>query len=235
MIKLVLILVSVPLLAIAQEGKNFIDQNYIEVVGKAEIDVVPDLIYLRITINERDSKNKVSLAELERAMISSLKALGVDVNKELRVEDVAGSYRSYFLAKGEVKLSKSYQLVIKDPKNVGKVFEELAKTGVSNVVIEKIDNTNMAKIRQEVKVAAIRAAKEKAEALVGAIGQSIGRSIFIQELEPYFGPGGRSYKVAANTTWDLNPESIDQMAGDQDLSFEKIKLAYSILVRFELK
>ena len=39
----------------AQE-KNYIDQPYIEVTGKAEMEVVPDEIYLRIVINEKDNK-----------------------------------------------------------------------------------------------------------------------------------------------------------------------------------
>ena len=32
--------------------KNFIDQNYIEVTGKSEMLVVPDLIYLHIMLKE---------------------------------------------------------------------------------------------------------------------------------------------------------------------------------------
>ncbi|MDA3891149.1 MAG: hypothetical protein PF517_05735 [Salinivirgaceae bacterium] len=46
----------------AQTGtKNFIDQNYIEVTGKAELNVVPDEIFLKILISEKDTKNKISV------------------------------------------------------------------------------------------------------------------------------------------------------------------------------
>lgn len=38
----------------AQTGeKNFIDQNYIEVTGTAEMEIVPDEIYLKIVLSER--------------------------------------------------------------------------------------------------------------------------------------------------------------------------------------
>ena len=45
----------------AQTGeKNFIDQNYIEVTGTAEMEIVPDEIYLKIVLSEKD-KGKKSL------------------------------------------------------------------------------------------------------------------------------------------------------------------------------
>lgn len=40
-------------------GKNFIDQNYVEVTGTAELEIVPDEIYLRIVISEKDKGKKV--------------------------------------------------------------------------------------------------------------------------------------------------------------------------------
>ena len=44
-------------IAFAQNGeKNFIDQNYIEVTGKAELEIAPDRIYIQIRLNEKDLK-----------------------------------------------------------------------------------------------------------------------------------------------------------------------------------
>ena len=60
---------------------------------------------------------------------------------------------------------------------------ELENIGISNVTIDRLDNSNIRKFRKEVKIDAIKAAKEKAESLATAIGQSTGRAIYIQELE----------------------------------------------------
>ena len=49
--------------ASAQE-KNFLDKPYIEVTGKADMEVTPDEIYVRIVINEKDNKGKVSVEHL---------------------------------------------------------------------------------------------------------------------------------------------------------------------------
>jgi len=55
----------------AQNGsKNFIDLNYIEVSGKAEMEITPDKIYLQIQLSEKDDKNKLSITERERMRCS---------------------------------------------------------------------------------------------------------------------------------------------------------------------
>ena len=60
--KIVCIVLSLLLgsfVAMAQSGeKNFIDQNYIEVSGTAEMEIVPDQIYLKIVISEKDKRQE---------------------------------------------------------------------------------------------------------------------------------------------------------------------------------
>ena len=59
--------------AFSQNGENnFIDQNYIEVTGRAEMEIVPDLIYLNIVLSDKDNKNKQSPEEIDRSMTGKL-------------------------------------------------------------------------------------------------------------------------------------------------------------------
>ena len=69
---------------VSAQEKNFIDTPYIEVTGKAEMEVVPDEIYVGITINEKDNKGKVSVDQQEQEMFKQLKEIGIDVEKEGR-------------------------------------------------------------------------------------------------------------------------------------------------------
>ena len=73
MIAAAALLLSAPLFA---QEKNFIDQPYLEVNGRAEMEVAPDEIYVRITINEQDSKGKVTVLQQEKDMVRRLKDLG---------------------------------------------------------------------------------------------------------------------------------------------------------------
>ena len=82
----------------AQSGeKNFIDKPYIEVTGKAEMEVTPDRIYMSITINEKDSKGKIVLAQSEKDMMTKLKALGIDTKKDLSVKDMSSNFKKYWV------------------------------------------------------------------------------------------------------------------------------------------
>lgn len=227
-----LVAVLITIAASAQGDKNFIDQNYIEVNGRAEMEVTPDLIYLKILINEKDSKNKTALAESEKQMIKKLESLGVNITKDLTIKDLSSDYRFYLLNKTQILLAKEYQLVVHNGATAGKVFIELEKIGISNIRVDRVDHSRIEEFRREVKVNAVKAAKDKASALAKAIDQSVGRALYIQEMD--FTP----YRAMANANVMLRGYSSDSSPEDSDmpaLDFEKIHLEYSVMARFELK
>ena len=221
----------------SQNGeKNFIDQNYIEVIGKAEMDIVPDLIYLKIILGDKDNKDKLSLDEIEKLMINDLTELGIDINKDLSVKDFASNFKSFWIGKADIVLTKEYQLIVHDTKTMQKVYFEFQKLGISNVSIEKLDNSKIVQFRKDVKMDAIKAAKEKAEFLTSSINQSIGRAIFIQELDNQYLSNVMSNTVSGVNVRIRGSSSLDQNESSMpDIEFEKITIEYSILVRFELK
>ena len=232
--KIICLLLLLPCLTFAQTGqKNFIDQNFIEVTGKSEMEVTPNLIYLKIFVNEKDNKSKLSLSERENIMISTLKEIGIDTSKDLAIKDMSSNFKYYLLTKNDILLSKEYQLLVKDGKTASRVFVELEKIGISNVSIDRLDNSNIETYRKEVKIDAIKAARNKAESLATAINQSIGRAIYIQEVEQNNRngvPGASNSIIIRGVSAELYGSSVQP-----SIDFEKFKIEYSILCRFELK
>lgn len=230
---LFIVCVTISQLSFAQNGeKNFIDLNYIEVVGTAELEVVPNLIYMGITISEKDNKNKYTLKEIENQLSIQLSNIGIDISKDLLVKDMSSNFRGSLLQKTDVLLSKEYQLIVRDPGIVNKVFMELEKVGISNISIQQLDHTDIINLRKEVKVNAIKAAKDKALSLAEAIDQTIGRAVFIQERDNTIRPYANANTLSAVGAVHRG-SSIDEYK--EVVEFEKIKLAYSVLCRFELK
>lgn len=227
-----LILISVEISAQSGE-KNFIDQNYVEVIGKSEMEITPDLIYLQVLINEKDTKNKISVPELEAKMIEKLRGIGIDITKDLLIKDISSNFKYYLLARNEILLSKEYQILVHDGKTASQVFLELEKIGISNISIDRIENSNIVQFRKDVKINAIKAAKEKAESLTLALNQSVGRAIYIQELENYINNTRNSNSIMIRGFSNGIYEKDESPALDFD--FEKIKIEYSILCRFELR
>jgi len=234
---ILIVLLAVSLTAFSQTTeKNFIDQNYIEVIGKAEMNIIPDLIYVSIILSEKDNKSKQSLDEIERSMTNKLTEIGIDINKDLSIKDFVSNFKSYWISKTAVVLTKEYQLIVHDTKALQKVYFELQKLDISNVQIEKIDNSKIEQFRKEVKVNAIKAAKEKAESLASAINQSIGKALFIQELD-YSYMNTLSANVRGVSALAIRKSSSDyhDESSTPDIQFENINIQYTILVRFDLK
>lgn len=214
--------------------KNFIDTNFIEVTGKAEMEITPDMIYLKVLLNEKDTKNKTSVSDLETKMVEKLKEIGIDITKNLLIKDFSSNYKFYVLSKREILLTKEYQILVTDAKTASKVLIGLEEIGISNVSIDRVDHSKMEDFRREVKISAIKAAKEKAESLTSAIGQTIGKAIYIQEIEPRGGyVPGTSNTIMIRGSSSLYGSNANSQALDVD--FEKIKIEYSILCKFELK
>ena len=238
------LIISISISGFAQIGeKNFIDQNYIEVTGKAELEIVPDLIYVRILLFDKNNKDKQTLPEMEKKMTEKLKEIGIDVNKDLSLMDFASNFKYYLFKTDVIILKKQYQLIVHDSKTLQKVFIEFQKLGISDVSIQKLDNSKIEQYRKDVKVSAVKAAKEKAELIATALNQKVGKAIFVQEVD-YLNinsalqgrvSGVYGYSAASNikirgTSYDNHYESEDS-----DIEFEKIKIDSTFLVRFGLE
>jgi len=233
---LILIVVSIfSLNSFSQIGtKNFIDKNFIEVTGKAEMEIIPDEIYLKIIINEKDLKGKQNIEEIENLMTVKLSEIGIDISKNLAIKDMVSNFRNYWLKNSKINSIKEYQLIVDNAKTAGQVFQGLESLSISNISIERVEHSEIQKFKKEVKILAIKAAKEKAITLTNAIDQNIGKAIYIQELN------SQVYRTMQGQVTGLSNivvrEYSDKMKMEiePEIEFEKITLEYSILVRFEI-
>lgn len=238
MSKLILLFLFIPVIGFCQIEKNFIDQNYIEVTGRAEKEIVPDLIYLNIRINERDSKTKAPSAQTEKSMIAKLSEIGIDPSTDLVVRNLS-SYQNALLFKTTIEIQKDYLLTTHSAKQAGLVMVELEKLGISNIRVAKVDHTKMEEYRSQVRITATKVAREKAEGIAKALDQNIGRAIHINETNQY-----PVYNFPANTTeyryMSLQQTGTIHRGVSQDdepanVDFETIKMSSTIFVKFELK
>ena len=225
--KKIFTLVSVLLIhTIGLAQKNFIDQNYITVKGKAEMHIAPDEIYINILIDENDKKGGISVEKQEAKLISGLKSLGIDINQAVKVKNFNSDYQKMFLKKDDFIKTKKFELLVKNTDQLQKVFNLLEKLEVSNAHISKTNHSKIESFKKEVKVNAITAAKSKAEYLSAAINQTIGKAILINELNT------NNFYGLANNVQLL--ESREQQGSNQ-YEFGNIILTESVEVYFELK
>lgn len=219
------------------QTKNFIDQNFIEITGKAEMELVPNEIYLKITLNEKDYKGKEKIVDIEKRMFQKLEEIGINVSKDLAVKDIASNFKKYWLKSTDINTIKEFQLKVTDAKTAGEVFKELEVIEISNILIERVDHSELQEFKEKVKVAAMKAAKKKAQSLANAIDQSCGKAIYIQEINNRVYKSMQGYAAGASSNILIRGVSsvpTTRQESVPEIEFEKIKLEYSILTRFEL-
>ena len=167
------------------QTKNFIDQPYIEVSGSADTLVTPNEIFIKILLSEKDTKDKVSIEELEIRMVNALKALGLSTEKDLTTADMASNFKFYLLKSKDVIKTKLYMLKVSDAVTASKVFIKLEELGISNTSIDRVDHSDLEGIKNIMRTNAIANAKARAIALTKPLNQIVGPAIHIADAENY--------------------------------------------------
>lgn len=220
------------LLANAQT-KNFIDQPYIEVNGNADTLVTPNEIYIRILLSEKDTRDKVSIEELEKKMVAALKSLELNTDKDLTTDDMTSNFKFYLLKNKDVIKTKNYILKVTDAVTASKVFMKLEEIGVSNTSIERVDHSDLNNLKNKMRSKAIIDAKTKAIALSQPINQTVGAAINIIETDNTISQAlqGRVAGIQIRGMSSFNDKYEDL----PKIEFEKIKVTANVNVKFVLK
>ena len=216
------------------QTKNFLDQPYIEVAGSADTLVTPNEIYIKIIISEKDTKDRISVEGLELKMYNVLKALGIDVDKNLTTSDMASNFKFYFLRSKDVMKSKQYILQVRDAVTASKVFIELENLGISNTSIDRVDHSDLESIKNQMRSKAVENARARAVALTKPLNQTIGTAIHIADNEVYNTSNqvhGRLEEVVV-VAYGIKNKNMQELPS---IEFEKIKVATNINVKFTLK
>ena len=214
------------------QTKNFIDQPYIEVSGNADTLVTPNEIFIRIILSEKDSRDRVSLEELERKMVIALKGLNLDTEKDLTTADINSNFKYYLLKSKDVIKTKLYMLKVKDALIASQVFIKLEELGISNTSIDRVDHSDLENIRNVMRANAIANAKTRANAFTKPLNQSIGQAIHISDAENYNQQlQGRVAGIQIRGVASIQ----NGYAEMPKIEFEKIKVIANINAKFILK
>jgi uncharacterized protein YggE len=225
----IIFIISILTLQVSAQVKNFIDQPYLETVSEVDTSVVPDKIYLTITLNEDDNRNKKSTEELENTMQKVLESLDIDTEKNLSLLDLSSDFKRYFMNGQNVLKIKNYSLIVNDAVTAGKVLAGLENEGISNVSITKTEYSKANELLLELKSKAILRAKQNAESLLSPVNQKVGKVIYISDSNTNYGQ--LQGKVAGIRI--RGASSVDKSRAKPIMvDFEKITLSVRINVKF---
>lgn len=213
--------------------RDFLDQPHIEVEAEADTLVVPDRIYVSITLNEADSKNKKSVEEQQLETI--LKKLKINTDKDLSVLDYSSNFKKYFLKGQNILKTKKYSLLVRDAYTLANVIISLEEAGISNTEVEKIEYSKYRELLLELRIEAVKRSRITADKLVKPLNQKAGKALYISDMN-YRGMG--DYEVQAQMDYSPEPRTYKKEGASEEflrkLDIKKMKFSVVVRVNYQL-
>jgi uncharacterized protein YggE len=223
--------------AIAQEAPK---QKTINVAGLAEMEVVPDEIFVIVELREYDKKGggKTDIDIIKNEFLKA--ALGVGIPEtDLSVQGYQGWDGNYWIYRKnkkrnpDLKASISYQVKLSSTKKMDELVQKLDDEATQNFFISRVSHSRLQEFKKQLKIQAVKAAKEKAIYLADAIGEKAGEALTINEPNE-IGVVYPHPPVYANRM--MKEQATD--AGQQqqaNIDFKKIKLQFELNATVSLK
>lgn len=201
----------------------------IEVSGTAEKEVTPDIINVSISLQEyMNGKTKVTIDQLENQLENAVKEAGT-AREDFTISNVSGWNNIYNKKKTPDFLAgKQYRIRFHDLNKYDQILSKVDPKGILATNIDSYDYSKIEGLKQELKIKALLAAKEKATYLVNSLGDRLGSAISITEIDNSNFPQPRTMmfkSMAADANATPAPSDID---------FKTIKLSFQINAVFEI-
>lgn len=231
--KITFIILSVSFFLIASTNAQLpIDtRKFIEVTGSAEMSVEPDVIELQIVLREyRSNNDTIKMDYIDKSFNKILKKNEIDP-EIIKLNNTARDYWWYWwnYCRNHGS-SKSVNIKLNNKTNILNLVKDLNQDWVESIQIINSSNSDIQKYRKEVKIEAIKAAREKAEYLLEAMNEQLGGVLSIEELHE-----NNDYYWFRNQN-QISNAVINSHSDNAAISnIANIKLRYEIRVKFEIK
>lgn len=220
------------------------EPGIITVTGEAEVRVVPDEVVLTLGVetwaedlNEAKRQNDEQIKEI----LTIAQAQGVEA-KYIQTDHISiePRYEDNYLKNNRLGyfVRKTIVITLKDISKFDDLLSSVVEAGVNYVQGIQFQTTELRKYRDQARALAVKAAKEKAEALAGGLGQSLGKPRTIQEEQVGWWSwynswwGFRSGGMSQNVVQEVNSNTV---TSEGTIAPGQITVNARINVSFELE
>lgn len=195
----------------------------LKVTGTAEIQVVPDTATFSFTVSKKNKsvaaakkENDDTIAKVT-ALAKQFGIAAIDVKTDyIRVKEsfrrvkAADSDDDYMEVFDGYSVNRSLVIKLRDMTKFESFLTALLDAGINDVSNVVFSSSELRKYKDQARAQAIRAAKEKAQAIAGEIGQIIGKAVSIEEkdIDGYRSPNA-NYSSNSFSTGDDDDAETD--------------------------
>lgn len=217
----------------------------ISVTGSAEMEIVPDEIYVQIDLKEYKKKgeNKVELDKIKSDFLAKCSSIGL-VDSVISIASYQGTNYNYWYWQRRKKdpdmyAGIAYQIKFKDSKKMDQLVDLLDDEATANFQITKATHSKIQDYRKQLKIQAVKAAKDKGIYLTDAINEKLGEAIAIEEpnensFENSLENNIRIRGISNVAYFNKDAEKMNDN-GVTGVDFKKIKLRYEVKIIFAVK
>jgi uncharacterized protein YggE len=241
----VLSLVVFGITAWSQDATEAEETGQISVTGEAEIRVVPDEVILTLGVETWDKNMGIAKGQND-AIVARVLALADE--HAIAPEHVQTDYVSiepryrngYYDERDFIGyfVHKTLVITLRDLDKFEDILADALEAGVNYVHGIEFRTTELRKHRDEARALAIRAAKEKADALAGELDQQVGDPKMIQEVQSGWWSGYNSWW---GSRWGngmmqnvIQEMGAGELMGDGGLAPGQISITARVSVNFQL-
>ncbi len=225
------------IIANAQTIDNTIKQRTINVNGSSELEITPDQIYVGIELREYNKKNgdKVDIETIRNQFLTAVKSMNI-ADTDVVVQGYSGWDGNYWWYQKnkkknpDMKAGVTYEVKVKTVDDMDKLVDKLDDEATQNFYLSRTSHSNMDSIKKQLKIQAIKAAKDKAVYLAAALGEGVGQALTINDPNE---SGDYPRPMYANVM--TKAVNQDAESAPMNVDFKKIKIQYDVNVIFELK
>jgi uncharacterized protein YggE len=230
--KLLKIALALCVLAGLAAAEDKLPPRLVRVVGTAEVKVVPDRAVIEIGVEKQDpSASAAKHAEdaAARRILAALRGNGID-EKDMQTTFLSLQPQSSYVKKVRVSYfvaAQTLTITVRDLSKLDTLLEALIKAGGNRIDSIGYETSDLRKYRDQAREQAVKAAREKAEALAKALGQDIGKAQSIEEAQQ----SDFTQNVQSNaTSWSND----DRTRSAPSIAVGQKSISASVTVSFEL-
>lgn len=226
----------------AQQAPAFTNNPYpktITVSGSAEMEIVPDEIYVNIALREYQKKGepKKDLETIKTRFLEACRNAGI-ADSLISIASYSGSSNYYMIRKkkkdADLSAAITYQVKFKSSKLMDNLVELLDEEATQSFVIVSTSHSRITEFRKELKIKAVQAAKNKGIYLTEAISEKLGEAITITEPDEWQ-PSPLTMNIS-QARLSANAAGFYENDNERsEIDFKKIKLRFEVTVIFALK
>lgn len=229
------VLVLVSTFAKAQTEK--MNTKRIEVSGSAEIEIVPDEIFVNFNLQEfyDNQKKKHSIDEIQTAFLNTCAKVGI-AKERIQIQNMSGFNANDWYRRKQKReqpdmlASTVYIIKFSNAADIDKLLNNIDDRATNQLYISKTSHSKLEEYKRDLKVKALQAAKTKANYLCEAVGEKVGQALLISEFENNYEPNIPQYKVFSNMAMDAASGSANE-----GVDFQKITIRSEIKATFAIQ